>query len=557
VKRSKNLVYKVSSSLLSLIVLGCYHSPQVAGAQERQEIAVPNSAPNFLHGTIVVVVSTKDGFVLAGDSRASRGCEAVPGEFEKVFSLGNRSGIVIAGMIGSQDPSGELSEAVATHLHYWDEASRQGSEPQATTVMWQFVQAVKDEAMLLDPDIALTSPVAEATAVSTNEKGVSEWITLTLAHVMRTARGGTRHFDVALQSYITEAPPSKVQSHGSGRDVTEKLLSLEQSNPANPYSQEPTMEKYYSLKASNKLSELSLEDGEKLARVLVEAAINYAEGHPEKCFGIGGSVDVLSLTDRGTKWVHKKASIAPRPPIYRARMLDSQMVGQIDGGEWVRGRVPVNATIVFNGDLETRVVQTKFEGPCNFEVGQNAEQRMPTTTARLKATFGKACDVYVESPSGRVRVSTPPPQSVPSRPGYEHDYECMSNGQLKKTVLAFSNDLERSFASFEAHEQEQRDEEWAALRQLPVQEQENVLGLKYDFLHIEAFSEWGSNYESEIVPRAVALQHELIKRLHASDERHQSAAEHGWTPSEIYAVREDLEGLASRLPESGNAGPCR
>jgi hypothetical protein len=92
---------------------------------------------------------------------------------------------------------------------------------------------------------------------------------------------------------------------------------------------------------------------------------------------------------------------------------------------------------------------------------------------------------------------------------------------------------------------------------LPVQEQENVLGLKYDFLHIEAFSEWGSNYESEIVPRAVALQHELIKRLHASDERHQSAAEHGWTPSEIYAVREDLEGLASRLPESGNAGPCR
>jgi 20S proteasome alpha/beta subunit len=94
-KKSKNLVYKVSASLLSLIVLGCYCSPQVAGPQQRQEIAAPNSVPNFLHGTIVVVVSTKDGFVLAGDSRASRaGCEAVPGEFEKVFSLGNRSGIV-------------------------------------------------------------------------------------------------------------------------------------------------------------------------------------------------------------------------------------------------------------------------------------------------------------------------------------------------------------------------------------------------------------------------------------------------------------------------------
>jgi hypothetical protein len=349
------------------------------------------------------------------------------------------------------------------------------------------------------------------------------------------------HFDVALQSYITEAPASKVQALGSRRVVTEQLLSLGQSNAANPYSQEPAMEKYYSLKASNKLSELSLEDVEKLARVLVEAAINYATAKP--CLGIGGSVDVLSLTDGGTKWVHKKASIAPRPPMYVARILDSQMTGKIDGGEWVRGRVPVNATIVFNGDLETRVVQTKFEGPCNFEIGQNAEQRMPATTARLKATFGKACDVYVQSPSGRVRVSSPPPQPVPSRPGYEHDYECISNGQLKRTVLAFSNDLERSLASFEAYERQQRDEEWAVLRQLPVQEQENVLGLKYDFLHIEALSKWDSNYESEIVPRAVALQHELIKRLPASNERHQSAAEHGWTPSEIYAVREDLEVL--------------
>jgi hypothetical protein len=53
----------------------------------------------------------------------------------------------------------------------------------------------------------------------------------------------------------------------------------------------------------------------------------------------------------------------------------------------------------------------------------------------------------------------------------------------------------------------------------------------------------GLQHESEIVPRAVGLQHELIKRLPASNERHQSAAEHGWTPSEIYAVREDLEVL--------------
>src|SRR5258707_5374820 len=79
---------------------------------------------NYIHGTIVVVVSTKDGFVLAGDSQGSSGCNPVPGEFEKVFALGKRSGLVLAGIIVSTDADGQLRVTIAKRLHDVDERSK-------------------------------------------------------------------------------------------------------------------------------------------------------------------------------------------------------------------------------------------------------------------------------------------------------------------------------------------------------------------------------------------------------------------------------------------------
>jgi 20S proteasome alpha/beta subunit len=101
-------------SLLALGLCSIHLESARAGQPQLAKSEHPEPAASFVHGTIVVVVATKDGFVLAGDSRGtSSGCTRIPGEFEKVFAVGKRSGIVVAGLIGSSDPTREIGEAVA------------------------------------------------------------------------------------------------------------------------------------------------------------------------------------------------------------------------------------------------------------------------------------------------------------------------------------------------------------------------------------------------------------------------------------------------------------
>jgi len=151
------------------------------GLGEQLAIATDANPPaKFIHGTIVVVISTRDGFVLAGDSRGSYADNTpAPGEFEKVFSFRRRSGIVIAGRIEGADPTGELLEAVATNLHIMDSLPGKG---RATSALLEFVLAVRKEIGLTDPDTLLDSsvPVAEASAVSVDENGAREWLTIFL-----------------------------------------------------------------------------------------------------------------------------------------------------------------------------------------------------------------------------------------------------------------------------------------------------------------------------------------------------------------------------------------
>jgi hypothetical protein len=435
------LARTVSAWLLSLVVLPAgWLGPAVT--PQRQDNVPPMPVSNVVHGTIVVVVSTKDGFVLAGDSRGSRGCTAAPGEFEKVFSFGERSAIVVAGMIESYDSSGEMGEAVATDLHALDRfIPASVAQPQATRTMRIFVDAIRRQMSLLDPSdsgilkaVGEGRPVAGASAVSIDEKGVAEWTTLTLAPVIYTGLGGSALLNVKLDRFV-DPPLSKVQSLGSGSSIVEQLVGLENASADDSYSLEPIMNRYYSLKRTNRLSDLTLEDGKGLARLFVEAAINYAATRP--CLGIGGSIDVLTVTSKGTEWVSKKTDIAAMVPLYHGRLIDSDMVGPLDGVEWLRGTVPANGTLTFDGYGDVKVAQPRFAGPCTLIIGPDAERRMPATTERLKAIFGGACDV--QSVSGEVNAfrSAAQLESVPDKPAYERAYACIPDARLKKTVLGF------------------------------------------------------------------------------------------------------------------------
>jgi hypothetical protein len=137
-----------------------------AWAQDDRQILVPTEAD--VHGTSVVVVETKDGFILAGGSNGSIGCHTLPGRCQKVFSIGKRSGLVVAGLLGSRSEPG-IYDSLSTKLLLHDEMVQNGRQPLAAEIPWIAVQAVRDEALLLDGDSLPPSPLAEFSVVSVSE----------------------------------------------------------------------------------------------------------------------------------------------------------------------------------------------------------------------------------------------------------------------------------------------------------------------------------------------------------------------------------------------------
>jgi len=149
-----------------------------------------------------------------------------------------------------------------------------------------------------------------------------------------------RRYWAPIVSSFVDPPASKVISLGAADDLVQGLMGLAAPEPNEPSSQTEIMRRYYTLKRENKLSELTLSDGEALARLLVEHAIDFANTHPYPCRGIGGSIEMLTVTSKGVAWVQPPviSNLAPAPPVYRARYTDSDMLGNLDGTEWLRGR---------------------------------------------------------------------------------------------------------------------------------------------------------------------------------------------------------------------------
>jgi hypothetical protein len=533
--------------IVSLLILFCCVCLILRGVSESQ-VAAPETQGRPIHGTIVVVVSTKDGFVLAGDSRglwlsSSNECVPAPGEYEKVFSLGKRAAIVVAGTISAS--SGDLNEALSTEFHAAEQMYGPEGHPQATEVAWRFYDAVGREFELFDPD-ALAPQSTKASVVSINDKGGREWITLAIVPVVHTVRGGGRVVHAKVEEF-QDPPASQVISLGSGSDVVQPLLEVDDPDDRNPYSQGAALKRYYELKKAKHLSDLTLPEGEELAKSLVGAAINEGVAHP--CMGVGGSIDILIVTKSGIQWKKKKQEVALSPPLYNVRVVDSPMYGVIDGGEWLRGTVPINGRITFNGEAPSKVVQPKFSGACTFVLGKDAQNRMPSDAVRLKALFEPHCDVYIESHLGKRKLSSATRPTSSTQPLMESEtyhvpYSSVPDSCLRVESIALAEQINR-FA----------DTAWSGssltdgLQEMQIarEEDRSVFALKRDLLKQDQDAESLSEYESKIVPRASSIQRELLKRTRPSDE-HRIAEDIGVTSFEMYDVARDIHDLAERLP---------
>ena len=517
----------------------------LAGSGQTQSATPTVSSQQGIHGTIVIVVETKDGFVLVGDSRGMNlEGQRLPDEYQKVFSIGKRSGVVIAGLIAST--SGEISDSVATHLIFADHMATTSFSRLsllADFASQSVFDAIREEADLLDGDKPVGSPIAAFSAVSVDEEGHHEWITMVLSPVIRMDPFTRKEVNVKIQE-IKPAPISKVMALGSVARTVNELVNAHSPIIDNFRSQSAIMQRYYLLKRLGQLAELSLEEGEELAQCLIKAAIDTARPGD----GVGGSVDVLTITKEGVNWVRKKDVVATPPPMYSIRVSGSGLAGQIDGIDCVRCTVPPNARLLFRGKREARVAQARFTGPCEFLLGSNARELMPETSDKLTAVFSIWCDVFTENSAGEVtKLSSAtkvgqPAVSIP-------DYSSLCDLDLKAEALDTVEKLRVIMAAYSVTEGRFESEKMSILLGALDTQRKRVQLFEYQLLSNERYADLMDLYTVQYSAKVKALRIELSGRLHVAPGKGIGLNTAAVT-SQIYEWIGDLENLANQLPAS-------
>jgi 20S proteasome alpha/beta subunit len=388
-----------------------------ARGQQEQPPYLRNMTPAqleaaYLHGTIDVVISTREGFVLATDSRATltalNGTESYSDDAQKLFPIGKTSACVIAGLAGTdmQMEGFRLRDAMGTHLVLLDRgASTQNRPISASEIAQSFTFGLQSVAGLLAPSTHASSiPVGVISAVSISPGGEPDWITLvlplTLAHA---GPANAEYFTVGKPEYLHHSLNLGlrfgVEAIGQPQLVN-VLIKAHEPLPGIEFSNSVVMKKFYERKKQGQLDEYSLQEGVDLAKALVAATIEIL---PPQA-GVGGPIDVLTVTKDGMQWVKKKEHVAPFPPPYHARFFWGTF-GQ--GGQPLDGLECIRCTFrdidfSYAGDGDVELLAPNIEGHCRLKVLADARRKMPLVVDRLKHTLASKCEITEEpNPAAR------------------------------------------------------------------------------------------------------------------------------------------------------------
>lgn len=364
-------------------------SPFVQGVTSQQ------LQSTYIHGTIDIAISTREGFVLAADSRVTSG-NSHADNAQKAFAVGSRAACVVAGLVGSEMhmEGFELRDALGTHLIDLDERAFGESRPvSASEIAQTFSSGLDSVAGLLLP-VAGGRPsiVGAVSAVSISPDGQPEWVTLSLPIDVRYAQ-------YTNQYYYSIGPPiymSRPLILGLRFDIqalgvpyiAEHLLKA--NGPAgDSFSSAPIMLKFYDRKRSGHLDDFTLAEAVDLAKLLINATITLAPAEA----GVGGAIDVLSVTNTGVHWVERKRNSAPFPPPFSTRMAFNKMSSSyqpLDGLQCVRCTFQ-DMKLTFAGNADVELLGPTFEGTCHLTILPGARQRMPVVVDRLKHLVAGKC----------------------------------------------------------------------------------------------------------------------------------------------------------------------
>lgn len=368
------------------------------------EASAGKPTTGIIHGTVDVVISTREGFVLATDSRATKTVGAqttYSDDAQKLFPVGNNTACVIAGLVGSQiGASGfEVRDALGTSLGLLDRIAKQRSSPTtAFEVAGFFASGLSRVSGLLNPNVAtIPSPVAQLSAVSMNPDGSFEWISFDLpVQLGLPSSSGQLAISVGTPLYRFHSTylGARFDVDVLGQpEIAQRMLGAKV--PATDrHSRSAIMRRYYRLKKEGRLDQFRLSDGILLARELVQATIDRAS----QAAGVGGPIDIATVTTRGIHWVQRKNTAASFPPPH-PRVSDSSFAGSVqilDGLECVRCDF-TDARLFYVGSEDVQLIDSKFGGACRLTVAPDAERRRPEVVARLKALVRDKCEILVQN----------------------------------------------------------------------------------------------------------------------------------------------------------------
>jgi 20S proteasome alpha/beta subunit len=367
----------------------------------RREITSTQLESAYIHGTIDVVISTREGYVLASDSRGTyvslNGTLSHSDDQQKAFPVGKNAACVIAGIIGS-DVSMEgfrVRDALGSHLLLLDQRASAENQPvSASFVAGTFSHGLERVAGLMLPTTQPLSPLVGAVStVSILPDGQSEWITFYLPLARQS--GGTSNQEIYTVGQPTYLRDSQIIGMRFGIEALGFPFIVQRLVGANSPSEGPAssdvMKIFYERKQKGHLDEYTLADAIDLAKALVSATVASAPSEA----GVGGPIDILVLTKDGVRWVQRKEQNAPFPA------LGPLVVGSTFGG----GKIPLDGLqcvrCVFSGidfsyagNSDVELLSPEISGRCNLNILAGARRKQPTVVDRLERALANKCEVH-------------------------------------------------------------------------------------------------------------------------------------------------------------------
>jgi hypothetical protein len=359
-------------------------------------------ASDFIHGTIDVVLMTREGFALATDSRVTHSDGTYSDDQQKAFVIGGRVVCVIAGVIGSEIgvDGFRLRDAIASHLAVLNSrASSLRGHLSALEVARTFEHGFQGVVGLLNPGTRSTpSIVAGVSIVSVSSEGEPEWTTFYLPIDMRSSSEGGPYLTTGAPFYLYHPLNLglRFDIEAIGYPEVVRVLVRADSPGSDAYSSSEIMRKFYALKAEGRLDQLRLAEAAELARTLVDATIALAPPGA----GVGGPVDVITVSRDGVTWLQKKHNPAPIPPPYRLRLFSSSVSKgrqELDGLECVRCTF-TDVDFTYRGDADVQLIGCEFEGSCKLTLSDDAMRKNPRAVQRLRKLLSGKCEVIEEKP---------------------------------------------------------------------------------------------------------------------------------------------------------------